>query len=149
MPKKEAWLTVYDGLDDILSALQEDRPVHLNKEQAIAYIVWYLRRTDGYPTGMQNEMPALYPQFTISDTILDAALTFLLRRGVVSDRREKTRDRGRPRRMFKLNAVTRSTELLAEYWVKFAGQPRSALAATDSRDNGGLKIESFEVLGVK
>jgi len=109
-----------ESLTEVLAALRNPI-VFLNKYQAIAYVLWSLKRGDCYPSGLILNLPEMFPGFEVSDTIIYAALGYLDRMGVISRYNQKSTGLGRPRRMLELVGTASQIDQLSDWWVKFAG----------------------------
>ncbi len=90
------------SLETVIQFFEQDQTRWLNKYQAIGYVLWRLSQTDSYFSEMLNQIAVDFPGVNVSDTILNEALHFLVKRGAITSRIEKAEGRGRPRKMYSL-----------------------------------------------
>ena len=113
---------------DIYQFFENPPPIYLNKELAVCYVLAVLLRQDSYGTELIQQVTDDYPSYRLSDTVLYSALKFLEGQAAIDGYWQKVAGRGRPRRMYRLNADWRlQAEELAGLWQQYmgriAGQP--------------------------
>ncbi len=102
---------------DVYEFFENPPPIYLNKELAVCYVLAVLLRQDSYGTELIQQVTDDYPSHRLSDTVLYSALKFLEGQGAIDGYWQKVAGRGRPRRMYRLNADWRlQAEDLADRW---------------------------------
>lgn len=111
------------NFQDIYHYFQSPPPNYLGKEVAVCYILSILADNgDSYGSALMRHLNTEHPPYQMSDTVLYAALKFLMDEGMIQSYWNKTPGRGRPRRMLsirpeKLNEAKR----LAQLWHQYLG----------------------------
>lgn len=116
--------------DDIYKFFQAPPPFYLNKELAVCYVLAVLTRGDSYGTELIQLLETEYPAYRLSDTVLYSALKFLEEEGIITGYWKKVEGRGRPRRMYQIQAdsAQRAQELASlwnDYVQKYHSSPHS------------------------
>jgi len=107
-------------IEDIYTYYENPRPVFLNQELAVCYVLSVLLKGDSYGTELIGRLEQEYPSYRLSDTVLYEALSFLQEEDVISSYWQKVEGRGRPRRMHQLLDGKRSQALeLANLWEDY------------------------------
>lgn len=95
----------------------------LTHQQAVCYTLSVLLSGESYGTELMQRLLSEYPHYRLSDTTLYSALKFLETEGAVTSYWKKLSGRGRPRRMYRINAQCRSeAQKLAHLWAEFAAR---------------------------
>ena len=119
--------------EDIYQFFEDPPPIYLNKELAVCYVLSVLLRQDSYGTELIQWLSQQYPNYRLSDTVLYGALKFLEDENAVDGYWKKVEGRGRPRRMYRLNANWRMrAEELSEFWRNYMGETASQLQVEES-----------------
>jgi DNA-binding PadR family transcriptional regulator len=106
--------------EDIYQFFRDPPPNYLNKELAVCYVLAVLLRHDSYGTELIQLLETEYPTYRLSDTVLYSALKFLEDEGVILGYWKKVEGRGRPRRMYQIEASWRErSEELAQLWDNY------------------------------
>ncbi|NJP10229.1 MAG: helix-turn-helix transcriptional regulator [Leptolyngbyaceae cyanobacterium RU_5_1] len=116
--------------EDIYRFFQAPPPFYLNKELAVCYVLAVLTRGDSYGTELIQLLETEYPAYRLSDTVLYSALKFLEEEGIITGYWKKVEGRGRPRRMYQIQAETAQraqdlSRLWQEYVRKYHTVPHS------------------------
>lgn len=113
--------------EDIYSFFQAPPPFYLNKELAVCYVLAVLTRGDSYGTELIQLLETEYPSYRLSDTVLYSALKFLEEEGIITGYWKKVEGRGRPRRMYQIQAdAVKKAQELSHLWQEYVSQYRSA-----------------------
>lgn len=114
--------------DDIYQFFENPPPNYLNRELAVCYILAVLVQGESYGTEMIEYLERKYLAYRISDTVLYGSLKFLEDTGVISGAWKKVASRGRPRRMYQIEAewFDRAIEL-ATLWNEYTTEERKAI----------------------
>jgi DNA-binding PadR family transcriptional regulator len=120
--------------EDIFQFFQDPPPNYLNKELAVCYVLAVLQRKDSYGTELIQLLESEYPTHRLSDTVLYSALKFLEDEKVIMGYWKKVEGRGRPRRMYQIEAEWRErSDELAQLWHGYmaahSGQVKIAQAS--------------------
>lgn len=119
--------------EDIYKFFQAPPPFYLNKELAVCYVLEILTRGDSYGTELIQLLETEYPTYRLSDTVLYSALKFLEEEGIITGYWKKVEGRGRPRRMYQIQAeALRHAQDLSQLWgdyvKRYHNMPQSGLA---------------------
>lgn len=108
--------------DGIYQFFQTPQPVFLNQELTVCYVMSVLVRSESYGTELVQQLKQDYPNYRLSDTILQNSLRFLEKQAIIASYWKKLEKRGRPRRMYHLRPEARSSaEDLAKLWWDHMG----------------------------
>lgn len=121
------------NVQDIYQYFKNPPPVYITKEVAVCYILSVLlEEGDSYGTALLKHIRANYPPYRISDTVLYAALNFLIDEQMLSGYWQNESGRGRPRRMYQVaDGREEDAQQLAQLWHNFLGnssEPVKSLA---------------------
>ncbi|NJN32267.1 MAG: helix-turn-helix transcriptional regulator [Synechococcales cyanobacterium RM1_1_8] len=106
--------------DNIYDFFHNPPPNYLNKELAVCYVLTVLLHHDSYGTELIQLLEADYPTYRLSDTVLYSALKFLEGEGVIAGYWKKVEGRGRPRRMYQIDAEWRERcEEMSQLWQDY------------------------------
>jgi len=116
--------------EDIYKFFQAPPPFYLNKELAVCYVLAVLNRGDSYGTELIQLLETEYPAYRLSDTVLYSALKFLEEEGIITGYWKKVEGRGRPRRMYQIQAdsgqrAQELSRLWQDYVKKYHAVPHS------------------------
>jgi DNA-binding PadR family transcriptional regulator len=89
-------------LEEIYQFFTKEPVTYLTWEQAVCYILSVLLMEESYGTELIQKLETEYPNYRLSDTVLYAALKFLMDEGALAADWKKVTGRGRPRRMYRL-----------------------------------------------
>jgi DNA-binding PadR family transcriptional regulator len=90
----------------------------LSREETVCYVASCLIHKDSYATELLLKIKNS-AKYTLSDTVLFSALQVLIQSELVTSYQKRTEGKGRPRRMFSVNASMRAeVKKLAEYWTR-------------------------------
>ncbi len=107
--------------EDIYRFFQSPQPLFLNQELTVCYLMSILVDSESYGTELVQKLRQNYPNYRLSDTILQSSLRFLEKQGLVTSYWKKPEKRGRPRRMYQICPEARSrAEELAKFWRDYA-----------------------------
>ena len=111
------------NVQDIYQYFKNPPPIYITKEVAVCYILTVLRdEGDSYGTALLKHIRANHPPYRISDTVLYAALNFLIDEKMISGYWHNESGRGRPRRMYQIAEAREADALkLAQLWQEFLG----------------------------
>ncbi len=108
-------------LKEIYQFFQTPQPRFLSQEVAVCYVMSVLLQGDFYGTELINQLETDYPDYRLSDTILQNTLKFLESERVLSSYWKKVEGRGRPRRMYQLEPQwSRQAAELARLWQEYS-----------------------------
>ncbi|WP_299402533.1 PadR family transcriptional regulator [Acaryochloris sp. IP29b_bin.148] len=112
------------NVQDIYQYFKNPPPIYITKEVAVCYILSVLiDEGDTYGTALLKHIRANYPPYRISDTVLYAALNFLIDEQMLSGYWQNESGRGRPRRMYQVaEGREEDAQQLAQLWQKFLGK---------------------------
>lgn len=112
------------NVQDIYQYFKNPPPIYITKEVAVCYILSVLiDEGDSYGTALLKHIRAKYPPYRISDTVLYAALNFLIDEQMLSGYWQNESGRGRPRRMYQVaEGREEDAQELATLWQKFLGK---------------------------
>lgn len=112
------------NVQDIYQYFKNPPPVYITKEVAVCYILSVLlEEGDSYGTALLKHIRAQHPPYRISDTVLYAALNFLIDEQMLSGYWQNESGRGRPRRMYQVaEGREEDAQQLAQLWQKFLGK---------------------------
>ncbi len=112
------------NVQDIYQYFKNPPPVYITKEVAVCYILSVLlEEGDSYGTALLKHIRAHHPPYRISDTVLYAALNFLIDEQMLSGYWQNESGRGRPRRMYQVaEGREEDAQQLAQLWQKFLGK---------------------------
>ena len=121
------------NVQDIYQYFKNPPPIYITKEVAVCYILTVLlNEGDSYGTALLKHIRANHPPYRISDTVLYAALNFLIDERMLSGYWQNESGRGRPRRMYQVaEGREEDAQQLSLLWYKFLGvehEPAKALA---------------------
>lgn len=117
---------------DIYEFFENPPPIYLNKELAVCYVLAVLLQQDSYGTELIQRLTQMYADYRLSDTVLYSALKFLEGQSAIHGYWKKVEGRGRPRRMYRLNADVRmQAEELAELWSSYMEDRAETLMSLD------------------
>ncbi|MGG6268369.1 PadR family transcriptional regulator [Leptolyngbya sp. AN03gr2] len=103
--------------DDIYRFFQTPQPIFLNQELTVCYLMSILVESESYGTELVQNLKQNYPNYRLSDTILQSSLRFLEKQEIITSYWKKPEKRGRPRRMYQLRPEARSkAEEFAQFW---------------------------------
>ncbi len=111
------------SLQDIHQYFQSFRPINLDQEVAVCYILAALIDSgDCYGTALMKNIKSKYPPYQISDTVLYRAVKFLTEEGLIETYWKNLPGRGRPRRMYCINSrKCTEAQQLAQLWYRYLG----------------------------
>ena len=113
--------------EDIYRFFQAPPPFYLNKELAVCYVLAILTRGDSYGTELIQLLETEYPSYRLSDTVLYSALKFLEEEGIITGYWKKVEGRGRPRRMYQIQAdANKKAQELSALWQEYVTKYRTA-----------------------
>lgn len=117
------------NVQDIYQYFKTPPPIYITKEVAVCYILCVLiEKGDSYGTALLKDIRANHPPFRISDTVLYAALNFLIDEQMLSGYWQNEAGRGRPRRMYQIaEGKEEDAKKLAQLWQKFLGADSEAV----------------------
>ncbi|HTL90236.1 MAG TPA: helix-turn-helix transcriptional regulator [Leptolyngbya sp.] len=108
-------------LHDIYQFFQTPQPIFLNQELAVCYLMSVLIANQSYGTELVQQLKQSYPNYRLSDTILQNSLRFLENQALVTSYWKKPEKRGRPRRMYQIRPEEwDKAEELAKLWYNYA-----------------------------
>ncbi|MGR3275139.1 helix-turn-helix transcriptional regulator [Acaryochloris sp. 'Moss Beach'] len=112
------------NVQDIHQYFKNPPPVYITKEVAVCYILTVLlEEGDSYGTALLKHIRANHPPYRISDTVLYAALNFLIDEEMLSGYWQNESGRGRPRRMYQVaEGREKDAQNLSQLWLKFLGK---------------------------
>ncbi|ABW29306.1 circadian period extender Pex [Acaryochloris marina MBIC11017] len=112
------------NVQDIHQYFKNPPPVYITKEVAVCYILTVLlEEGDSYGTALLKHIRANHPPYRISDTVLYAALNFLIDEEMLSGYWQNESGRGRPRRMYQVaEGREEDAKNLSQLWLKFLGK---------------------------
>lgn len=112
------------NVQDIHQYFKNPPPVYITKEVAVCYILTVLlQEGDSYGTALLKHIRANHPPYRISDTVLYAALNFLIDEEMLSGYWQNESGRGRPRRMYQVaEGREEDAKNLSQLWLKFLGK---------------------------
>lgn len=85
------------NVQDIYQYFKNPPPIYITKEVAVCYILSVLiEEGDSYGTALLKHIRANHPPYRISDTVLYAALNFLIDEQMLSGYWQNESGRGRP-----------------------------------------------------
>lgn len=106
--------------EDIYRFFQTPQPTFLNQELTVCYLMSVLVISESYGTELVQKLRKDYPNYRLSDTILQNSLRFLEKQGIVTSYWKKPEKRGRPRRMYQLCPEARSkAEEFGRFWQDY------------------------------
>ncbi|MBW4441596.1 MAG: PadR family transcriptional regulator [Plectolyngbya sp. WJT66-NPBG17] len=106
--------------EDIYRFFQTPQPIFLNQELTVCYLMSVLVTNESYGTELVQKLRQSYPNYRLSDTILQSSLRFLEKQEIVTSYWKKPEKRGRPRRMYQLCPAARSrAEEFARFWQDY------------------------------
>ncbi|MBE9012499.1 helix-turn-helix transcriptional regulator, partial [Pseudanabaenaceae cyanobacterium LEGE 13415] len=107
-------------LEDIYRFFQTPQPIFLNQELTVCYLMSVLVESESYGTELVQTLRQNYPNYRLSDTILQSSLRFLEKQELITSYWKKPEKRGRPRRMYQLCPEARSkAEEFAQFWRNY------------------------------
>ncbi|WP_299490153.1 helix-turn-helix transcriptional regulator [Acaryochloris sp. IP29b_bin.137] len=112
------------NVQDIYQYFKNPPPIYITKEVAVCYILSVLlEEGDSYGTALLKYIRANHPPYRISDTVLYAALNFLIDEAMLSGYWQNESGRGRPRRMYQVaDGREEDAQQLAQLWHNFLGK---------------------------
>jgi len=112
------------NVQDIYHYFKNPPPVYITKEVAVCYILTVLLdEGDSYGTALLKHIRAHHAPYRISDTVLYAALNFLIDEEMLSGYWQNESGRGRPRRMYQVaEGRQEDARKLSQLWLKFMGK---------------------------
>lgn len=112
------------NVQDIYQYFKNPPPIYITKEVAVCYILSVLlEEGDSYGTALLKHIRANHPPYRISDTVLYAALNFLIDEQMLSGYWQNESGRGRPRRMYQVaDGREEDAQQLAQLWHNFLGK---------------------------
>ena len=124
-------------LEEVYQFFTQKPVTYLTCEQAVCYILSVLLLKESYGTELIQKLETEYPNYRVSDTVLYAALNFLINEGALAADWKKVTGRGRPRRMYRLtpdwfDEAQKLAALWAEAAAKRQGSCLSILPAQDA-----------------
>lgn len=123
--------------DDIYKFFEAPPPFYLNKELAVCYVLAVLTRGDSYGTELIQLLETEYPAYRLSDTVLYSALKFLEEEGMITGYWKKVEGRGRPRRMYQIQAdAAQRAQDLAQLWLNYVKKYRTVPQAPGLAHSG-------------
>lgn len=106
--------------EDIYRFFQTPQPIFLNQELTVCYLMSVLVESESYGTELVQNLRQNYPNYRLSDTILQSSLRFLEKQALITSYWKKPEKRGRPRRMYQLCPEARSrAEEFAQFWHEY------------------------------
>lgn len=113
------------SLQDIHQYFQSLRPIYLDQEVAVCYILAALiDEGDSYGTALMKNIKAKYPPYQISDTVLYKAVKFLTAEGLIQAYWQNLPGRGRPRQMYCIKPEKHAdAQQLAQLWYQYLKSP--------------------------
>ncbi|NJK42006.1 MAG: PadR family transcriptional regulator [Acaryochloridaceae cyanobacterium SU_2_1] len=115
-------------VQDIYQYFQNPPPIYITKEVGVCYVLSVLlEQGDSYGTALLQKIRASHSPYRISDTVLYAALNFLIGEEIICGYWQNEAGRGRPRRMYQIIETKRKeAEKLSRLWAEYLGGDRSA-----------------------
>jgi DNA-binding PadR family transcriptional regulator len=107
--------------DDIYRFFRNPPPLYLNQELAVCYILSILLEGDSYGTELIARLERESATYRLSDTVLYSAIKFLEASGTIAGYWKKVEGRGRPRRMYRIQAEwEKQAQELAYFWHQYS-----------------------------
>jgi DNA-binding PadR family transcriptional regulator len=107
--------------DDIYRFFRNPPPLYLNQELAVCYILSILLEGDSYGTELIARLERESATYRLSDTVLYSAIKFLEASGTIVGYWKKVEGRGRPRRMYRVQAEwEKQAEELGRFWHHYS-----------------------------
>jgi DNA-binding PadR family transcriptional regulator len=107
--------------DDIYRFFRNPPPLYLNQELAVCYILSILLDGDSYGTELIAKLERESATYRLSDTVLYSAIKFLEASGTIVGYWKKVEGRGRPRRMYRIQAEwEKQAKELAYFWHQYS-----------------------------
>jgi DNA-binding PadR family transcriptional regulator len=108
------------NFEDIYCFFRNPPPLYLNQELAVCYILDVLIEGDSYGTELIARLERESSTYRLSDTVLYSAIKFLEASGTIIGYWQKVQGRGRPRRMYQIEAewIAQAREL-AYFWSQY------------------------------
>jgi DNA-binding PadR family transcriptional regulator len=129
------------NFEDIYCFFRNPPPLYLNQELAVCYILDILLQDDSYGTELIARLEHESSTYRLSDTVLYSAIKFLEANGTIVGYWKKVEGRGRPRRMYQIDAEwTAKARELAHFWERYSGTNPNQTASTPSFDSRTLSI---------
>ncbi len=110
-------------LKEIYQFFQTPQPNFLSQELAVCYVMSVLLQGDSYGAELIKQLENDYPNYRLSDTILQNTLKLLESERAISSswKRVEKRGRGRPRRMYHLSPEwSEQAAELARLWQEYS-----------------------------
>lgn len=106
--------------EDIYHFFYNPPPKYLNRELAVCYVLDFLLQKESYGTELIEQLSEQFPQYRLSDTVLYGALKFLEESGMIQGYWQKTKGRGRPRKMYSIiRDYQDKAKELAQLWRNY------------------------------
>jgi DNA-binding PadR family transcriptional regulator len=122
------------NFEDIYCFFRDPPPLYLNQELAVCYILDILLQNDSYGTELIARLEHESSIYRLSDTVLYSAVKFLEAAGTIVGYWKKVEGRGRPRRMYQIDADWRHQAAeLASFWQQYSHPHSKPISARDSR----------------
>jgi len=121
--------------EDIYRFFSNPPPLYLNQELAVCYVLAMLLEGESYGTeliGRLEREPSIY---RLSDTVLYSALKFLEEAGAITGYWKKVEGRGRPRRMYQIQASWGDkAQELANFWYEYTKKGNHFVRSSSAAD---------------
>ena len=129
------------NFEDIYCFFRDPPPLYLNQELAVCYILDILLEDDSYGTELIARLEHESSVYRLSDTVLYSAIKFLESSGTIVGYWKKVEGRGRPRRMYQIDATWRNkAEELASLWKQYSHLHSTPKSYTPLSDYQSISI---------
>lgn len=129
------------NFEDIYCFFRDPPPLYLNQELAVCYILDILLEDDSYGTELIARLEHESSVYRLSDTVLYSAIKFLEASGTIVGYWKKVEGRGRPRRMYQIDATWRNKAAeLASLWTQYSQPHSTPKSYTPSIERRSLSV---------